>query len=422
MPSCTHIFVLCPKLALSIFRVNIQKTLSSFYSLIIAFGFIFQESAGKLFDSIIFLFVTHPFDTGDRVCFIGADGTPTVMVVKQMALLSTVFLQWDNTELYVANSLLSTLSITNYRRSGYQAEIATLQLGFDTPQEKLDAVEEDMNHWLSTEPARLFTPSTSIVPVQYDYLRSIEVSLTMIHRRNWQDWGARWASRNAFVAALLFYCRKHGVRYAEAKLPIVYVREELAAQCAPPAYNESNGARDTQPILPWNLGGHFPPGWEGEQHSIRSSDSNRSLTDDEDGGSHSDAEEELADPLQRRDTKRSRRGHLQRRKTFNIHGTQVSSLYDDSFDQAVRAAQTAHAGPAVALAGDPSLRFGGTGSNQGSSTGLNTQATSQVNTSLPASAALMNFVPPPDEFGGNSVMRRRTANRTAQRLAVAGGG
>lgn len=354
------------------------------------------------------------------MCFLGADGTPIVLVVKQMSLLSTVFLQWDNTELYVANSLLSMLSITNYRRSGYQAEYATLQLAFDTPQERLDAVEEDMNHWLSTEPARMFLPSTSIVPVQFDYMRSIEVSMTMTHRRNWQDWGARWASRTAFIAALLFYCRKHGVRYSEARVPIVYIPQELAAQCAPPAYQEENSAQGSHPLLPWNLHGQHSREPEGSRHSTYSSDPRSDVIDDENDGADTDAEEEPADLIQVRKGRQWRGANLQRQKTYNIHGTRVSSLYDESFDNAVRAARAESLAPAAVLSEGPSLRSGNAGVNQGSTAGLNAQS-SQVDKGLPASAALMNFLPPPDEFGGNSVMRRRTANRTARKFAAAGG-
>lgn len=97
------------------------------------------------------------------------------------------------------------MSVINLRRSGYQWECATIQVAFDTPLAALDAVEADLIKWLQTEPERLFEPSTSIVPQTIDYMRSIECTVGMTHRANWQDWGARFYRRNAFFAALTFY-------------------------------------------------------------------------------------------------------------------------------------------------------------------------------------------------------------------------
>ncbi len=101
--------------ALAIFNVNIGKTLSTFYSLAIAFAFVFKESAANVFDSIIFIFITHPFDTGDRIQV----GEAT-LVVKRMSLLSCLFTDSLNQDVYISNVILAATSIINLRRSGYQ--------------------------------------------------------------------------------------------------------------------------------------------------------------------------------------------------------------------------------------------------------------------------------------------------------------
>ena len=218
--------------ALAIFNVNIDKTLSTFYSLAIAFAFVFKESAAKVFDSIIFIFVTHPFDTGDRVQI-----SEQVFVVKKMSLLSSLFTNDLNQDVYIANSILANVSIINMRRSGYMWECITAQLDFNTPLEKLDAVEADMIHWLQTEPERLFIPSTAIVPQKIEYMRSLECTIGMTHADNWQDWGRRFYRKNAFFAAFSFYCKKHGIRYANPTMPIVYWTEDAAQ--LPPSYDGS---------------------------------------------------------------------------------------------------------------------------------------------------------------------------------------
>ncbi|KAK0562503.1 hypothetical protein OC861_005272 [Tilletia horrida] len=198
--------------ALAIFNINITKMVTTVYTLGLAFAFIFKQTASNVFDSIVFLFVTHAYDTGDRI-MLGEQ----IMVVKRMSLLSTQFTLADG---------------------GYQWESVPIQVPFDTPLEKLDAVEEDMKHWLATEPERMFEPSTSIVPQHIDNMRSISCTVGMTHRANWQDWGARFARRNAFYAALSYYCKKHGVRYATSLQPVVYWEEEETG--LPPSYTDAS--------------------------------------------------------------------------------------------------------------------------------------------------------------------------------------
>ncbi|CAD6967243.1 unnamed protein product [Tilletia controversa] len=167
-----------------------------------------------------------------------------IMVVKRMSLLSTQFTLADGTDMYVSNALLGTLMIHNFRRSGYQWESVPLQFPFDTPLAKLDAVEDDMKHWLATEPERMFEPSTSIVPQKMEGMRSISCTVGMTHRANWQDWGARFARRNAFYAALSYYCKKHGVRYATSLQPVIYWEEDSTG--LPPSYMDASGVDPLQ--------------------------------------------------------------------------------------------------------------------------------------------------------------------------------
>ena len=225
--------------AFAIFNINIGKTLTTFYSLAIAFAFVFKESAANVFDSIIFIFITHPFDTGDRIQIGDA-----VLVVKRMSLLSCLFTDSLNQDVYISNVILSATSILNMRRSGYQWEAITAQFDFNTPLEKLDALEEDLIHWLQTEPERLFVPSTAIVPQKIEYMRSIECTIGMTHADTWQDWGRRFYRKNAFFAAFAFYAKKHGIRYANPVQPIVYWTEDAAS--LPPSYDPSD-PRSTAP-------------------------------------------------------------------------------------------------------------------------------------------------------------------------------
>jgi small-conductance mechanosensitive channel len=64
------VILLSVLLGLVIFGVSLGPVLVTSMSLILALTFMVGNSAKNMFEGIIFLFITHPFDVGDRV-FIG---------------------------------------------------------------------------------------------------------------------------------------------------------------------------------------------------------------------------------------------------------------------------------------------------------------------------------------------------------------
>ncbi|EGO01583.1 hypothetical protein SERLA73DRAFT_85328 [Serpula lacrymans var. lacrymans S7.3] len=222
-------FIILFFISLSVFGVNVDQSLTSVYSLGIAASFIFKNSASNVFDAIMFLFVTHPFDTGDRI-LIDTDN----LVVKKMGLFATVFTRSDGTETYYFNSLLFTKFITNMRRSDKMTEALTMQIAWRTSFEKLDALEKYLNEWLATEENRWFQPTTSITLQKIDFQRHLEITITIPHNSTWQDWGLRNTRRTAFYAAVQHYCRRLDIVAYESPIPIVYA-DNVTQKYMPPS-------------------------------------------------------------------------------------------------------------------------------------------------------------------------------------------
>ncbi|ESK96983.1 hypothetical protein Moror_6561 [Moniliophthora roreri MCA 2997] len=208
-------------ISLQVFGVEVGDSLASIYSIGIAASFVFKNAASNAFDAIMFLFVTHPFDTGDRV-FVDEEN----LVVKKMGLFATVFTRVDGTETYYFNSQLFNKFITNVRRSGKTFENCTIQVAWRTPLEKIDALEACMNSWLSTEENRWFEPATSIMVQNIKYQKYLELTIGIGHNGTWQDWGLRVTRKTAFHAAVQYYCRQLGIIGHEAPLPIIWADEE----------------------------------------------------------------------------------------------------------------------------------------------------------------------------------------------------
>ncbi|CAK5275829.1 unnamed protein product [Mycena citricolor] len=204
-------------ISLSVFGVNITSSLSSVYTLGIGASFIFKTAASAAFDSIMFLFVTHPFDTGDR-CIIDNE----IVVVKKMTLFATIFQRSDGAESYYFNSQLAAKFITNVRRSGKTFENLTMQVAWRTPLAKLDALETAINSWLSTEQNRWFVPSTSIMIQKVAFQQYVEFTMAIGHNGTWQDWSLRNARKTAFHAAVQHYCRELGIDCYQAPQPVIW--------------------------------------------------------------------------------------------------------------------------------------------------------------------------------------------------------
>ncbi|KAK8647778.1 hypothetical protein V6N13_121505 [Hibiscus sabdariffa] len=135
---------------LLILEIASSKVLVFISSQLLLAAFIFGNTCKTVFEAIIFLFVMHPFDVGDR-CEI--DGVQ--MIVEEMNILTTVFLRYDNQKIIIPNSVLATKAVNNYYRSPDMLEIVEFCIHVKTPAEKiglmkqriLSYIEHRSDHW-----------------------------------------------------------------------------------------------------------------------------------------------------------------------------------------------------------------------------------------------------------------------------------
>lgn len=95
-------------------------------------SWLFALTAQEILASIIFVFIKHVYDVGDRVDIDGES-----YVVKEMALLSTIFRRTDGKIVQAPHSILNTKFIQNVRRSGPITESFAWDVDFTTSLEKV---------------------------------------------------------------------------------------------------------------------------------------------------------------------------------------------------------------------------------------------------------------------------------------------
>jgi small-conductance mechanosensitive channel len=96
--------------------------------------------------SIIFLFIKHPYDVGDRVKL-----DKDIYTVKEIRLLSTVFLDGNNALVQAPNVVLNSQFIINFRRSPEMSEPFTMDVAYDTTFEQIEGLRGRMIAFLSNE-------------------------------------------------------------------------------------------------------------------------------------------------------------------------------------------------------------------------------------------------------------------------------
>nr|XP_016470246.1 PREDICTED: mechanosensitive ion channel protein 6-like [Nicotiana tabacum] len=169
--------------------------------------FMFGNTAKTTFEAIIFLFVMHPFDVGDRV---EIDGTQ--MVVEEMNILTTVFLRYDNQKIIYPNSVLSTKPISNYYRSPDMGDAIEFCIHISTPMEKISMMKEKITRYVENKSDHWY-PAPAIVLRDVEDLNRIKWSIWLSHTMNFQDMGERWARRALLVEEMIKIFKELDIEY-----------------------------------------------------------------------------------------------------------------------------------------------------------------------------------------------------------------
>lgn len=147
---CVFMKFLIIIIAILMLYIKVSKELASTAGVISAiFGtqIISNSFSSNAINSLIFLFIIHPYDIGDRI-FVNLDNCIENLVVSELNVFSTVFQRWNGTCVYVPNSLLSTKLITNIRRSGIIADSHKIQINARTDQSKLLSLKSTIEAFL----------------------------------------------------------------------------------------------------------------------------------------------------------------------------------------------------------------------------------------------------------------------------------
>ena len=215
------VVVIAVLVLISLLSTAAAGVLTSAGSVVLALSWLFQATAQEFLQSVIFVFVKHPFDVGDRVTVYGNTGTSLQgddYFVKEISLLYTEFKKMEGHVVQAPNSYLNTLFILNQRRSGGIAEAVPITFKYGTTLEQIDGLRSRLEAFVREEKreyqSRILTELRDVCEAH-----SITLNIVFFYKSSWQNEGLRLQRRNKFFCALMVSMQELGIEGPRMRYP-----------------------------------------------------------------------------------------------------------------------------------------------------------------------------------------------------------
>ncbi|XP_056166700.1 mechanosensitive ion channel protein 10-like [Syzygium oleosum] len=201
------VLVVITIVSLLIMGLLTTETLIFISSQLLLVVFMFGNTARTVFEAVIFIFVTHPFDVEDR-CVI--DGVQ--LVVKKMEILTTTFVRYDGEKIYYPNSVLATKPISNFNRSDKMGDSVEFTVDFSTSVNSIAELKEKVKTYLESKP-EYWMEAHSIVVKEIEDVNKLKMGLYVTHTINFQNPRDRNSRRSELVLELKRIFEEVGIKY-----------------------------------------------------------------------------------------------------------------------------------------------------------------------------------------------------------------
>lgn len=214
---------------LLLMEVTTTRVLVFISSQMLLVVFMFGNTVKTVFEAIIFVFVVHPYDVGDR-CVI--DGIQ--MIVEEMNILTTIFLKPDNEKVYYPNAILATKPISNFNRSPeMMGDAVEFAVDFSTSVESIAALRAKIKSYLDSKPQH-WRPGYSLQIKEIEDVNKMKMGLYVTHTINFQNAAERGNRRSDLVFELKKIFEELGIKYRllPQEVQIIHVGSTLPPSIA----------------------------------------------------------------------------------------------------------------------------------------------------------------------------------------------
>jgi small-conductance mechanosensitive channel len=189
--------------------VNLMSAGTTWLTFILAFSFCFGDTAKKMFEGLILVFVWQSYAVSDRVLLSDDTGEVVNLVVTKINLLTTEFLRSDGLVCVVSNSTIQQRDIRNLSRAKFNNTALAIKIAESMPSSALDELQVELEAYRTLA----FLHKIKSVKVQ---MRSVKdngltsnVLVCLLHTRNFEDNDERYMIHDCFARkAHDFFSRK----------------------------------------------------------------------------------------------------------------------------------------------------------------------------------------------------------------------
>ncbi|OJJ07911.1 hypothetical protein ASPVEDRAFT_47099 [Aspergillus versicolor CBS 583.65] len=248
------VFIIIVIVFLTLISTSAAGVLTSAGSTILALSWMFSTTATEFLQSIIFVFVKHPFDVGDRVTIYGNSGDNGLgddYFVKEIALLYTEFKKMQGHIVQAPNSVLNNLFVLNQRRTGALAEALPIVIKYGTTIDQMERLRQRLVEFVRSE-KRDFQSMILTELREVTENLSLTLNIVFFYKSNWQNEGLRLQRRNKFICMLMVALQEIGIEGPRMNLQGYNVNAPFhvaysgapASGAPPPTYQDQDQDRD----------------------------------------------------------------------------------------------------------------------------------------------------------------------------------
>ncbi|KAJ7045534.1 Mechanosensitive ion channel-domain-containing protein [Mycena alexandri] len=177
-------------------EAQLATLVTSAGTLVLGLSWLIGGTLSEVLTSIIFLFIKHPFDVGDRICL-----DKTSYTVKEIRLLSTIFIDSNGVSVQAPNTVLNSQFIQNIRRSPQMSESFSFDVAYSTTFEEVELLRQKMLAFVTTE-RRDYQPAFDVVVLDFPDQTKMTLQADIKYKSNGQQSALKAKRRNKWLCAL----------------------------------------------------------------------------------------------------------------------------------------------------------------------------------------------------------------------------
>ena len=243
------LYVVLVFVVLGIFDQNILEMWFTVSSMFLAFVFMFGNSIRQLFESVIFIFVIHPFDVGDSVLIKGVRHK-----IQNISILTTETTKWNGQVIYYPNSVLNSNPMINLSRTKTYTDEQTWVVDLHTPQR----VFESLPMYLEAYAKDHSDDYIEIIPRIYSHAEDpmkIKITVFYMYTFNGLPPDRSGNARDRLGLHIRKFLVDNGVAYRQQVLPVELVQsgqvgDGAVAAAAAVHANRTDSVRHNTPRAP----------------------------------------------------------------------------------------------------------------------------------------------------------------------------